>query len=251
MPSPSSSAALPRHHHQYNKKYHDRRFSSSLSSFGRWMTTRIICQVWKRLSLFKLLLLVLAVAACVHRLYARYEGHRVFVHAPIHTIERSCPEPSYPTLQNERQQQQKESQNQQPQQYSYSNPKICLTTLTDEQERSKLQRWMRWRDFDGLLEMTWANKQAYADQYGYFLFDESMGLDRSRPPSWSKIKAAKRLLVEENCTWVWWVDADTVIMNSHKRIEDFLPAAEAPQDLLLSQDHSGGYNAGGTYLLTV
>jgi hypothetical protein len=181
----------------------------------------------KKLSLFKLLLIALASTLCVHRFYASYEGHRVFVHAPIHVLSRDCPEPTYSVL----------SKNEK--------PKICLTTLTDEQERSGMQRWIRWRNFDGLLKITWENKLDYAEKYGYYLFDESAHLDTSRPPSWSKIKAAKRLLVEENCTWVWWVDADTVIMNSNKRIEDFLPASDAPQDLLLSQDHSGGYNAGG------
>lgn len=180
-----------------------------------------------RLSLFKMVLIILSCVVLGHRFYSHYEGHRSFVHAPIHTLTRDCPEPPYPLLN------------------SNEKPKICLTTLTDEQERGPIQKLVRWRNFDGLLALTWQNKQEYTNKYGYHLFDESHNLDRSRPPSWSKIKAARRLLVEEQCDWVWWVDADTVIMNSQKRIEDFLPASTVPQDLLLSQDHSGGYNAGG------
>jgi mannan polymerase II complex MNN10 subunit len=181
-----------------------------------------------RLSLFKVIFIILSMTVLIHRLYSHYEGHRIFVHAPIHTVERTCPEPAYILMDVKKEK-----------------PKICLTTLTDELERGLFQRILRWRNFDGLLELTWKNKQAYAEKYGYFLFDESMHLDRSRPPSWSKILAVHRLLKEEQCDWVWWIDADTVIMNSNKRVEDFLPAATEPQDFLLSRDHSGGYNAGG------
>lgn len=182
-----------------------------------------------RCSPFKILCLLLLSLASVHRLYANYEGSRIFVHPPIHTMQRACSEPAYETLSPD----------------DDERPKICLTTLTDEDQQSWWQRWIRWRDFDGILAMTWQNKLQYANKYGYYLFDESEHLDHSRPPSWSKITAARRLLMEENCTWVWWLDADTVIMNSEKRVEDFLPTSDAPQDLILSQDNLGGYNAGG------
>mmetsp|Transcript_75444 Transcript_75444/g.219145 ORF Transcript_75444/g.219145 Transcript_75444/m.219145 type:complete len:344 (-) Transcript_75444:51-1082(-) len=192
------------------------------------------CQAMKsilsKLTVLRILLFSLTVTISIHRIYANYRGSQVFVHAPIHTLDRKCPEPTYPTIGSDP---------------THPQPKICLTTLTDELERSWLQKLLRWRNFDGLLQMTWSNKQSYADKYGYHLFDESKNLDRSRPPSWSKIKAVRRLLMEENCDWVWWVDADTVIMNSDKRLEDFLPTNESPQDLLLSQDHNGGFNAGG------
>lgn len=187
-----------------------------------------VCRLRSQLSLFKAILALLLTIVFIHRLYAHYEGHRLFVHSPIHILDRSCPEPQYPLLDTKKE-----------------TPKICLTTLTDELEQGWLQKMVRWRNFDGLLALTWQNKQAYADKYGYFLFDESHHLDRSRPPSWSKIKAAKRLLLEEGCDWVWWLDADTVIMNSNKRVEDFLPSSSEPQDILLSRDHSGGYDAGG------
>ncbi len=213
MPSPHFT--LRNHHHS---KYERRNCVSFITNK---------CSRCSKCSMLKLLVLLLVGTFCVHRFYARYEGHRRFVHTPIHTLPRVCPEPTYTTLSRR------------------ETPKICLTTLTDEQQNSWLQRWIRWRDFDGLLAMTWKNKLDYANKYGYFLFDESAHLDTSRPPSWSKIKAARRLLMDENCTWVWWLDADTVIMNSEKRVEEFLPASNAPQDLLLSQDHSGNYNAGG------
>ena len=41
-----------------------------------------------------------------------------------------------------------------------------------------------------------------------------------------------------------WTDADTVIMNSEKRIEDFLPLESSGIDLLVGSDNGGGYNSG-------
>jgi mannan polymerase II complex MNN10 subunit len=126
-----------------------------------------------------------------------------------------------------------------------SQVQICLTTLTDEASKSWQTRYFGWRNFDGLLALTWDNKAAYARKHGYRLFDESAQLDRSRPASWSKIRAVQRLLNEEGCDWVFWLDADTVVMNSLKRVEDFLPAAGMTEvDLLLAADDGGGYNAG-------
>jgi hypothetical protein len=121
--------------------------------------------------------------------------------------------------------------------------------LTDEASKSWQTRYFGWRNFDGLLALTWDNKQNYANKHGYRLFDESAVLDQSRPASWSKIRAVQRLLAEESCDWVFWLDADTVVMNSEKRVESFLPASKGDAtseqiDLLLSADDGGGYNAG-------
>jgi len=172
-------------------------------------------------------------AACV-AVFFILTGHRIasykmntmeWVKAPINDIQRTCPAPSYKTL------------------AATEKPKICMTTLTDAKKGSVVQRFVRWRNFDSLLEMTWPNKQAYVKKHGYYLFDESDSLDPSRPPSWSKIRAAQRLLKEESCDWVFWLDADTVIMNSAKTVEAFLPA-DTQKDLILTRQKGGSYNAG-------
>ena len=125
---------------------------------------------------------------------------------------------------------------------------ICVTTLTDAEHADWWQRMVRWRDFGDLLEMTWPNKQHYCAKHGYQLFNESAHLDTSRPPSWSKIRAAHRLLTEEDCDWVYWMDADTVIMNSEKRIEDFLPTPETGIDLVIARQKGPSWNAGAWLL---
>ena len=161
-----------------------------------------------------------------HR-YASYKMNTLtWVKAPINDIPRVCPAIPYPTIDTT----------------NNPRPTICLTTLTDAAKATPFQRFIRWRNFDNLLQMTWPNKEHYVAQHdNYKLFDESPNLNTSRPPSWSKIKAARRLLTEEDCDWVFWMDADTVIMDSSRNIEDFLPLHH---DLVLTTEKGGSYNAG-------
>ncbi len=61
-----------------------------------------------------------------------------------------------------------------------------------------------------------------------------------RPASWSKIRAVKHHLKQYD--WVFWVDADTLITNSSKKVESLLPEQDQP-DLILTRDPAG-FNAG-------
>ena len=185
-------------------------------------------QFWARRHVVLLgLATALALTFSSHRLASHQMNTQTLVKAPINDIERDCPAPDYPVLQMS--------------DYDTKKLKICLTTLTDTLKADAWHKLLRWRNFDNLLEMTWPNKQRYAAKHGYHLYDESDALDTSRPPSWSKIRAARRLLTEEHCDWVFWMDADTVIMNSHKRIQDFLPVTK---DLVITEQKGGSYNAG-------
>jgi galactosyl transferase GMA12/MNN10 family len=145
--------------------------------------------------------------------------------SPANFKPRTCPPPTYPLLSN----------------HLSSPAKICLTTFSDEVAGAVYHKLVRWRNFDNVLSTTWANKIRYVQQHGYRLYNESKrSLDRSRPPSWSKIRAVQRLLREEDCEWVFYLDADTVIMNSTIAIESFLPDS---YDMLITKQ-KGGWNAG-------
>jgi len=183
----------------------------------------------------------------VHRCYSLWASHRRWINAPITYMHRQCPAPEYPILDlstattsstnnNDKTNNQKKQRQ----------PKICMTTLTDQKSPSKFQRFMRWRNYDGILDLTWNNKKRYADKHGYHLHDGSIHIDTSRPPAWSKVKAVQYLLQNKQlaCDWVMWTDADTVIMNSRIAVTDFLPAADSPHDLLVASDKGGGYNSG-------
>jgi len=172
------------------------------------------------------LLVLTAVLVYMNRMISFNRNHRELFKLPFNEIERDCPHPGYETIGDS------------------TKPKICLTTLTDAAKADTLQRLVRWRNFNNLLEITWPNKQSYCSKHGYHLFDESMSLDTSRPPSWSKIPAVRRLLTEEDCDWVFWMDADTVIMNSEKRIEDFLPKNPGIDLLVVNEEKGLSWNAG-------
>lgn len=166
------------------------------------------------------------IALSTHRVISLIMTHRRWINAPITYMHRPCPAIAYETLPE-----------------GADAGKICITTLTDHKSPSRFQRFIRWRNFDGILNLTWPNKQAYARKHGYHLFDGSNHIDPSRPPAWSKIKAVQHLMEEEHCDWVVWTDADTVIMNSEIRFQDFLPA-DPTKDLLVGSDKGGGYNSG-------
>ena len=169
---------------------------------------------------------VILTVLVVHRLFSLYMSHRRWINAPITYMPRECDAPNYATILHREEA-----------------GKICVTTLTDARNYSPVQRFLRWRNFDGILELTWHNKWEYARKHEYNFYDGSDWMDTSRPPAWSKIKAVQHLLEEEKCDWVMWTDADTVIMNSDKKIEDFLPA-DPTKDLLVGSDKGGGYNSG-------
>eukprot|EP00527_Entomoneis_sp_CCMP2396_P006523 CAMPEP_0198141074 /NCGR_PEP_ID=MMETSP1443-20131203/4145_1 /TAXON_ID=186043 /ORGANISM="Entomoneis sp., Strain CCMP2396" /LENGTH=346 /DNA_ID=CAMNT_0043803697 /DNA_START=90 /DNA_END=1130 /DNA_ORIENTATION=+ len=159
-----------------------------------------------------------------HRVFSLYMSHRRWINAPITYMERPCQKPQYETLQSDA-------------------GRICITTLTDSKSSSLFQRFIRWRNFDGILELTWQNKIDYARKHGYQLFDGSDLIDTTRPPAWSKILAVAQLMDEDKCDWIMWTDADTVVMNSDQKIENFLPS-DPSKHLLVGSDNGGGYNSG-------
>jgi galactosyl transferase GMA12/MNN10 family len=190
----------------------------------------------------------------VQRILSRHVQHQEWVPAPITYLERTCPRPHYETVADTsstdtdatlfaRNRTAVAAAPPPPGAVTRTDPvqrppKICLTTLTDESNKSFWNRLVGWRNFDGLLQLTWDNKYQYAQRHGYYMYDESAVVNHTRPPSWFKIMAVRRLLLQEQCDWVFWMDADICIMNSTIRIEDFLPS-DSQYDLLLSMDTRG------------
>jgi hypothetical protein len=280
--TPSSSATVTSSRSQRSSRHYPSKRRKPnrmlLYVFNRTLNTnRSACSV----SAYVIATILIAIT--VHRLLSIFFTHRRWINAPITYMHRTCPAPQYellfpqqlPRTLLEQQQQVLQSQSlQQPPVSSSSSSsssstsdvgtsrtnnetlssstttssspplKICITSLTDQKSPSLVQRMTRWRNFDGIMKLTLPNKMAYAQKYGYYLFDGSDQYDPSRPPAWSKIRAVQYLLdAPESCDWVLWMDADTVIMNSNIRIEDFLPA-DPTKDLIVVSDKNGGYNSG-------
>ncbi len=64
---------------------------------------------------------------------------------------------------------------------------------------------------------------AYGKQHGYEAIVATDRLDASRPAAWSKLLLIERYLTENPaCAWVMWIDAEAIVANPTKRLEDLL-----------------------------
>lgn len=83
------------------------------------------------------------------------------------------------------------------------------------------------------------NKKIYADKHGYDLIIYHELLDSSRPGPWSKILAIQKHLKDYD--WIYWSDADSLIMNKDIKLESFI---DANYDLIISKDCYEKINTG-------
>ncbi|HZN65373.1 MAG TPA: DUF273 domain-containing protein [Tepidisphaeraceae bacterium] len=90
-----------------------------------------------------------------------------------------------------------------------------------------------------LATYTTPNKSAYCGRHGYRFIVRTDGFAPSRPPAWSKIRFIKECLKEHE--WVFWSDADSLVMNGSTRLEEFI---DPNYDLILTHDDfgHGAYN---------
>jgi hypothetical protein len=111
-------------------------------------------------------------------------------------------------------------------------PAELITVLTGYEE-----------SFARLGGISRANKEAYCQRHGYAFRCRTEGFDPSRPPAWSKV----RFLLEElpQSAWVFWSDADSVVMNSAVPLSWFL---DASHDLILPWDRINGLNTGNFFV---
>ncbi|GMH41486.1 hypothetical protein BSKO_09396 [Bryopsis sp. KO-2023] len=123
------------------------------------------------------------------------------------------------------------------------NIRIGIVTLAGSRSNAAQQGQ---RDFGGVIELTWENKESYARLHNYEYINASDLLDRERPPAWSKILAVRHFLSQYD--WILWLDSDTVIMNHETELETLLPMSGfMGPDLILTED-AGGANAGVWFL---
>ena len=76
------------------------------------------------------------------------------------------------------------------------------------------------RSFEGLANLVTPNKISYTKRHGYQFVDASDLLDKSRPPSWSKILAVRKYLADYD--WVFWNDAVSCYRNTHTHAQIFI-----------------------------
>lgn len=111
----------------------------------------------------------------------------------------------------------------------------------EEEAEGRLPR--RRRSFKGLMELVCGNKRSYAEKMGYDFIDARELVDHDRPPNWSKILAVRFYL--DSYHWIFWNDADTVVVNPDISLESILKAAighldfHASQDVVVTEDING------------
>lgn len=86
------------------------------------------------------------------------------------------------------------------------------------------------------------NKREYCRNHGYNFVCRKSDFNTSRPPSWSKILFTKKYLPD--CDWLFWSDADALVMNFSTKLESFV---DPDYDLLITKD-CNGINAGHYFI---
>ena len=88
-----------------------------------------------------------------------------------------------------------------------STPKIALVTLFDE-------------GYSHLAEYSENNFRSYCNKHNidFICYDDV--IDKTRPPHWSKIDAILNNI--EKYDWVWWLDIDSLIMDSEFDVRNIL-----------------------------
>lgn len=88
------------------------------------------------------------------------------------------------------------------------------------------------------------NKQLYSSLHGHDYYLGLKSFDSSRHPTWSKISLLHNVLKNKNYSWVFWTDADSLIMNKHIKLETMV---DNNYDLIITEDWNG-MNAGQFFL---
>lgn len=88
------------------------------------------------------------------------------------------------------------------------------------------------------------NKRLYCEMHGYDFICGEEDLDSSRPIPWSKIVLIQKVLKNSDYKWIFWTDADSLVMNLETRLEDFL---DEDYNLIIGKDYNG-INSGQFFL---
>lgn len=79
-------------------------------------------------------------------------------------------------------------------------------------------------NYASMAEITvFDNIQAYCNKHGYSLYiDTQKNVDNNRSASWQKIKTSINVLKNHNFKWLFFIDADCLIMNSDIKLESII-----------------------------
>ena len=115
---------------------------------------------------------------------------------------------------------------------------LCFLKL-----ESKLAIISHYNDaYKELGEMTRTNKQTYAIKHGYDCIVYNYDLQHAWSPMWNKVHVIKRHLGDYE--WLFWSDADALILNYEISLEQFL---DDQYVIIIAADHNG-INSGNYFI---
>jgi len=102
-------------------------------------------------------------------------------------------------------------------------------------------------DYIKAMEPLIEYKKAYAAKHGYdFIIGGQDVWDRHRPVQWSKFNIIQKHLYSYD--WIFWSDADSIILNDTIKLESFIELIPSNKDLLWTIDACNHFNNGHMFI---
>lgn len=96
------------------------------------------------------------------------------------------------------------------------------------------------KEFREVVQLGLKNKQDYCTQHGYDFICGEESLDKARGITWTKLLLLLKAMENSEYRWVFWTDADALIMNTDLLLEDLI---DENYNLIINYDFNG-FNAG-------
>jgi hypothetical protein len=87
--------------------------------------------------------------------------------------------------------------------------------------------------YKGVVAAGIENKMSYCKMHGYDFINCGESLDNSRPVPWTKVLLILDVMKNKQYKWIFWTDADSLIMNKNKKLEEFI---DDGYELIITKD---------------
>ncbi len=100
-------------------------------------------------------------------------------------------------------------------------------------------------EYEKAVEKGIENKRQYCKKHGYDFVYMNKILDPKRKVKWSKIGLIQNVMRTNKYKWIFWTDADALIMNMGLKLEGFI---DEDYDVIISRDRSRVMNTGNFFI---
>lgn len=88
--------------------------------------------------------------------------------------------------------------------------------------------------WDNVCSVAKKNFQQYSQHHGYqlFFYDHPVNDTAGRPATWHKVRAIQEVMGKKGVEFVFWMDADSLFMNTTKPLNDALPSGNNQKSIV-------------------